>query len=165
MGFEVDVSGPDIFEKDYTVMVAETGKSGVILGHKFSDKNRKIIRAKHGQRQYRYAVSKKGKANLRVRLYCITIYCIFRELKKRHGLKKVNLDVCRDFSGNEAQIKINLNHFTGKLLKIDIRMQFVALPKEAAADKYAFLVRHDKLNKLAKLCVPIKLEEFERFLK
>ena len=62
MDFEIDVSGSDIFERDYTILVAEASNNKIMLGHKFTDKNRKILRARHGQGHYRYPNSKQGKS-------------------------------------------------------------------------------------------------------
>ena len=80
-------------------------------------------------------------------------------------MKEINLSICRDFSGNEAMIKQTLSHFLGTKLRLAIKMQFLRLSKESIADTYAYLIRKDKLNKLAKFCIPIKTEEFEAFLK
>jgi len=166
MNFEIDVSGSDILAKDYTIVVAKANTAKLVLAHKFSDKSRKIFGSRHGQGDYRYPVSRKGKADLRLRLYCVAIYYLFRELKKRHRLKELSMDVCRDFSGNEADIKVQLKSLLEKRLRLKIaEMNFVKLSKESVADNYAFLIRHDKHNEFAKYCLPIKIAEFEIFLK
>ncbi len=163
--FEIDVSGPDIFSKDYTILVAEASNEKIMLGHRFEDKARAIIRSRFGEGGYKYRHSKKGGVYLKIRLYCVTIYYIFKELKRRHRLKEIHLDICRDFSGNEAEIKNQLNHLLGKKLGLEVKISFLKLPKGSIADKYAFILRHDKLNKLAKLFLPIKVAQLEAFLK
>jgi len=163
MDLEIDVSGSDIFDKNYTILVAEPSNS-TMLGYKFSSRIQKIIRSKHGQGQYRYSTSKKGKSDLKVRLYCVSIYFIFKELKRRHNLKKVFLRICRDFSGNEADIKEQLKQLLKKL-KIETEIIFEKLSGDSVADRYAFLIRKDTKNLLAKHCIEIELDEFEAFLK
>lgn len=165
MLFEIDVSGSDIFEKDYTILVAEENNKGLMLGHKFSNKIIKVIGARHGQGIYRYARSKKGKTNLKIRIYCVAIYYIFKELKRRARLKKVSLKICRDFPGKEAQIMQNLKQLLGKGLKLELEMEFLKLPKDSIADSYAYLLRKDKQNKFTQYLLPIELDEFEVFLK
>ncbi|MFH1257081.1 MAG: hypothetical protein V1494_07380 [Candidatus Diapherotrites archaeon] len=165
MDFEIDVSGSDIFEKDYTILVAERGNSKILLAYKFSDKNALTIRSRHGEGKYRYPYSKAGKSNIKVRLYCVAIYFLFKELKKRFKLKDVTLAVCRDFSGNESKIKQNLEFLLGTKLGLNVSIAFQKLPKNSIADKYAFLIRHDTLNKFSSCCIKIKVEEFEEFLK
>ncbi len=170
MLFEIDVSGSDIFEKDYTIMVAEKNAK-ILLGHKITEKTRKTIRAKQGQGHYRYSQSKKGKASLKVRVYCTIIYFIFRELKRKHNIENISMEICHDFPGRETEIREMLKQLLGKNktakslnLKIE-RISFVELPADSPADNYAFLLKRDKLNKLKNLECRIKTEEIEEFLK
>ena len=41
--FEIDVSGSDIFDKNYTILVAAADNNEIMLGYKFTDGNREII--------------------------------------------------------------------------------------------------------------------------
>ncbi|MFH1234453.1 MAG: hypothetical protein V1493_02470, partial [Candidatus Diapherotrites archaeon] len=163
--FEIDVSGSDLFAKDYTVVVAETGNDKNMLAHKFADRSKEIIRSRHGQNLYRYPNSKKGTTDLKIRLYCVAIYFLFKELQKRFKFREATIDICRDFPGNEADIRQSLKHLLGAKLGLSVAMHFTKLPKESIADKYAFLIRHDSYNKLGKYCLEIKTEQFEEFLK
>lgn len=165
MNFEIDVSGSDLFVKNYTIVVAESNNSELMLAHKFNPKTISIIRARFGQGKYRYPNSKKGIVDLKIRLYCVSIFFIFKEFKKRFKFKEVNLDICRDFSGNEVWIKQSLNYLLENKLGLLVSIRFTKLGKESVADNYAFLIRHDHYKKLDKYCVKIKVEEFEEFLK
>lgn len=164
MDFEIDVSGSDIFAHGYTIVVAEAGNGRRMLAHKFADAVVQVLRARHGQGEYRYPNSKRGKSDLKIRLYCVAIYYLFKELKRRHKFKDANLDVCRDFSGNEADIKQSLQHLLGSRLGLRINVNFVKLPKGSIADKYSSAIRRDKSNRLKKFCLELGVSEFEAFL-
>ncbi len=161
MDFEIDVSGEDIFNKNYTICIAN--KDGIIKGFKFDSKLGQVINSRHGQGLYpKYKKSNKGNASLKVRVYCIIIYFLFKSIKKK--IKNVNLAVCRDFSGRENDIKINLEFLFTKL-KIDLGdVMFVKLPSDSSADHYAGLMRQDNKNKM-KTYVNITLKDIEKFLK
>lgn len=81
MRFEIDVSGSDLFEKDYTIVVAgrnANSKKPMIFGYKFDEEIIKILKAKHGQELYRYKLSKFQRSLFKIRLYCVVIYYIFK---------------------------------------------------------------------------------------
>jgi len=165
MVFEIDVSGSDIFEKDYAILVAETGNRKIMLGHRFPAGTIEVIRARHGQSEYRYKKSKEGKSNLKVRLYCVAIYFLFKELKRKYKIKEANLNICRDFSGKEENIRQNIGFLLGKKLGLMTNIAFCRLPANSVAHRYAYLLRKDNLNKFSKYNLQIGLGEFEEFLK
>lgn len=159
MEFEIDVSGTDIFEKDYTVCVAN--KDGIIKGFKMTPEFISVINSKFGQNLYRYPKSKNGRVLLRVRLYSILIYFLFKSIKINES---ITLVICRDFNGRETEIKSNLIYLFGLIgLKIE-RIVFCKLDKGSIADKYAYLMRKDTKNKL-KTYVHISIEDVEKYLK
>ena len=159
MKFEIDVSGQDLLSKDYTICVAND--DGIIKGYKFSSEIVKIIHAKFGQRMYKYSKSQKGTALLKIRIYSIVIYYIFKSIK----IKEINLKICRDFAGHENDIKSNINYFLRDKLKIKIKsMHFGKLNDKSNAHKYAYLMRKDSKNKIDGY-VNIKLKDIEKFLK
>ena len=161
--FEIDVSGQDILDEGYTLVVAENKSSGLLLGFKMQNSVISQITYSWRAGTYRYANSKKGKTNLRVRLYCIIIYKIFCELRKVVVGRKILLEICRDFDGKEEQIKQNLLFFLGKL-ELEPEFVFAKLSKESIADKYAYLLSKDTQNKFKDLLVEIKPKEFEELL-
>lgn len=170
MKFEIDVSGSDLFEKDYTIVVAErntSSKKPMIFGYKFDEEIIKILKAKYGQELYRYKLSKSQRSLFKIRIYCVVIYYILKHIYKINKKleKNIQLTICKDFDGRENDIKSNLNFLLRKKLSLDIETTFTRLPKESNADKYAYLMRKDKKNLMKKYYVGIKLEDFEKFLK
>lgn len=161
MEFDIDVSGQDLLSKDYTICVAN--QDGIIKGYKFSSEVVKIIHSKFGQGIYtKYSKSKKGMITLKVRLYSIMIYYIFKSLKLK---EEIELNICRDFSGHEQDVKSNLNYFLKDKLKIKIKkIRFGKLKDSSNAHQYAYLMRKDNKNKLDTY-IDIKLKNIEKFLK
>ena len=158
MEADIDVSGMDIFEANYTICVA-TKES--IKGFKLTPKLINIIYFRYGQGFYRYKKSKKGTSLLKVRLYSVIIYYILKSFKVRD---RITLNVCRDFSGKEAEIKSNLRYLLGELLKVRVDcFNFCTLGKDSLAHRYAYLMRKDTRNKL-KTYVKIGIKDIERFL-
>jgi hypothetical protein len=90
---------------------------------------------------------------------------IFKGLKKGRRLSRINLDICRDFSGKEAQIKQNPNYFLVTRLGLKMELGFCKLPPGSMANDYAYLIRKDRANKFRQYLLPIKLDEFGAFLK
>ena len=159
MEFEIDVSGTDIFEKDYTICTAN--KDGIIKGFKMTPEFISVINSRFGQGIYRYQKSKNGRILLKVRLYSILIYFLFKSIKINES---ITLAICRDFNGRETDIKSNLIYLFGLLgIKIE-RIDFCKLGKGSIADKYAYLMRKDTKNQL-KTYVHISIEDVEKYLK
>jgi hypothetical protein len=163
MDFEIDVSGEDIWNHDYTIVIAEKSNTSFIRGFKFTKELIQILRTRHGEGQYRYSMSKQDKSLFRVRTYCIVVYYLFKKLKLERGTE-INLHICRDFQGHERDITSNLKPLIEKLgLKIN-KPIYQQLPKGSIADKYAYLLRNDTKNQF-KNYFNISLEEIEEFLK
>lgn len=159
MEFEVDVSGEDLFNKDYVICIAN--KDGIIKGYKIGSGIGGIINSRHGQGLYRYDKSKSGKSLLKIRVYSIIIYYLLKSLNLKDG---VELTLCKDFNGREQNILSNLNYFLGERLGLSVGINFVKLSKDSNAHRYAYLMRKDTKNKLDAY-VKISLEEVEQFLK
>src|SRR3989338_183866 len=162
MNFDIDVSGSDLLSKNYTICIASTANV-IIKGYKLNEEIVSILSSKYGQGVYRYKKSQKGKSSIKVRIYCIIIYYLFKSLNLKG---EVSLNICRDFKGREDDIKKTLKYFLETLLGLDInhRFYFVKLSPDSNADKYAFLMRHDTKNQM-KTYINISLEELERWLK
>jgi hypothetical protein len=158
MNLDIDVSGEDILNKDYSICIANN--DGTIKGFKFSKELTKILGAKHGQNLYRYGTSKKQKATFKVRLYTIIIYYLIKQIKN----KQIHLTICKDFSRREHDIKSNLDYFLKNILKKEITYEFRKLDKNSNAHHYSYLMRKDTKNKFNNY-IKISLEEIEKFLK
>ncbi len=160
MEFEIDISGEDLLSKNYTICIAD--RNGLIKGFKFNEGFIKILSSRYGQGLYKYVKSQKGKALLKVRIYSIIIYYLFKSIKIN---EEISLNICRDFQGRETDIKENLRFFLSKLLSLNInKIYFMKLDENSNAHHYAYLMRKDNKNKM-KTYVKIKLEEIEKFLK
>lgn len=161
MEFDIDVSGEDLLSKDYTICIAN--KDGIIKGFKFSEKLVKDLSSRYGQGFYRYKKSKKGKSDFKIRLYCTTIYYLFKSIKLQND---ISLNICRDFIGREDDVQKSINYFLNNKLSLDLcdRIYFCKLPETSNAHKYAYLMREDKRNKLSTY-VNIELKDFEKLLK
>ena len=159
MDFDIDVSGEDLLSRDYTVCIAN--KDNVIKGFKITQEFISTINSKFGQDFYRYNKSKNGRALLKVRIYSIIIYHLFKSIKIS---SPIVLNVCRDFNGREDDVKSNLEYFLGKLLNLKIEIKFGRLGHDSIAHKYAYLMRKDTKNQL-KTYIKIELHEIEKFLK
>ena len=130
------------------------------------------ILSRYGQGKYKYSKSNKGKADLKTRVYCAVIYLIFKELKKRHNLKEISLEICRDLSGREKNIKEMLEQLLGtkdskRGLKLNLNSIFFTklIKGKSLADEYAYLLRRDRINKFTQYYANIHAEEIENFLK
>jgi len=163
MEFEIDICGNDILEKDYTIVVAD--KNNLINGFKFNEKIIKIINSRRGEGRYRYKLSRSGKSLFRVRLYCIIIYNIFKEIRKKGVNNEIELKICRDFNGHEREITSQITYFLEKKLKFKIiNLIYLKLPKYSNADRYAYLMKKDRKNKM-KTYITIDLETIEKYLR
>ena len=161
MEFEIDVSGEDLLSKNYTICIAD--KNGIIRGFKFNEELIKILSSRYGQGLYKYKKSRKGKSDFKIRLYCIVIYYLFKSLKIS---REVSLNICRDFTGREDDIRKSLIYFLEDKLNLGLndRIYFCKLTKDSNAHKYSFLMREDRKNKM-RTYIKIKPEDFERWLR
>lgn len=158
MTFEIDVSGEDIFSKNYTIVLAD--KDNLIRGFKFNEESIKIIRSRHGENKYRYPKSRHGTPLLKVRLYCVVIYYLFKDIKLKD--KEIYIEICRDFHGHEREITSQLKYFLEDRLGLKITIHYLKLPKGSNADRYAHLMRKDKKN-LMKNYVSINIKDIEKY--
>jgi len=157
MDFDIDVSGDDILNSNYSICVANN--DGCILGFKFSSELIKILSAKLGQNLYKYKTSQKQKATFKLRLYSIVIYYLIKTL----SVNQINLNICKDFSGRENDVKSNLDYFLVKLLGKEVTYHFTQLSNQSNAHRYSYMMRNDTKNQL-KVYVKINLNDFEKFL-
>ena len=125
MDFEIDVSGEDIFTNDYTIVIAD--KNNLIRGFKFERSLIQILRTRFGEGRYRYLPSHQGKALFRIRIYCIVIYYLFKNINFKNQTKEINLEICRDFQGHEKDINSNLKYFLEAKLGFKINIIYSRL--------------------------------------
>ena len=157
--FEIDVCGEDLLKGDYSVCVASKDGS-VVVGYRLEKFFAKILNSRWGQGLYRYEKSRRGKSKLKIRIYTLIIYHIFREINSKGP---ISLNICRDFDGQDADIRIRLRDLLeNKLgLLIEERYYFCKLSGHSFAHKGAYLIYKKKFNGLIK----INQKEFEEKLK
>jgi len=163
MKFEIDVAGYDLFrDKDFVICMARDDGS-LIKGFKFSEElidslisNWKLNRYKY---YYNQAETKRG--ILKVRIYSIVIYYLFKSIQKPSF---ISLTICPDFKGRENEINQSLRFFLNEKLKIKIgRPLFQKLSKSSYAHTYASMMRRDQKN-LLNSYVDISLKDIEKYL-
>ena len=160
MKFEIDVSGYDIFSKNYVICIA--GEKGLIKGFKFKEELVREIISNWQNKKYGYGKSNKERAFFKVKLYCVIIYHLF----KSTGLKnRISLTICRDFHGHKNDINNTLRYLLEKRLGLQIGSpRHQRLPNSSEAHRYANLMHNDTLNKLTTY-VDITLKDIEKFLR
>ncbi|GEM_PF-1059322 len=164
MEFDIDVSGEDLLSKDYTICIAS---EKIIRGYKITTNFINIINSKFGQGIYKYDKSQKGKANLKVRIYCLALYYLFKSIYPKIKDKKIILNICRDFSSKENQIKLNIQSLLVKNLKLNLDiddLNFSRLDPKSNAHRYSYLMRMDFKNQFKENYVNIRIEDIEKYL-
>ena len=162
MEFEIDVSGEDIFNRDYAICIAD--RNNIVRGYKFDEKTIQILRSRHGKGVYRYGLSHQEKAYLKIRIYSVIIYYLFKDILDKISNKEVNIKICKDFQGHEKDITSNLLYLLRDKLRLKISIRYSRLSDDSPAHKYALIMRQDKLDKMQGY-VKINLEEIEKFLR
>lgn len=160
MDFEVDVSGGDLLSRDFVVCLAS--KDGItIKGFKTTSDLVEKLALNHRVGKYRYDYSKKGKANLKIRLYCGIVYYLVKSIQA----EKVMLLLCKDFDGREDDIKPALKYLLESKLGVEVEgILFSRLEEDSIAHKYSYLMRKDSLNQM-KTYINISFKELEEFIK
>jgi len=164
MKFEVDVSGQDLFDENYVICVAEKDKTenSKIKGFKFSREISQKLQENWSKGKYKYLYAPNKRGLLKVRIYSIILFYLFKELKIKEPL---SLTICRDFKGHENDIEMNLNFFLKEKLKIKLgKPLHQKLSNNSKAHWYAFMMAKDSEN-LLKTYVNISLEDIEKYLK
>jgi len=160
MDFDIDVSGEDLLSKDYTICIAsKNGK--IIKGFKFTKELINIINSRFGEGKYKYEKSQQGKTNLKIRIYSVIIYYLFKSANLNK--KELSLTICRDFDGKENEVKANLDYFLEQLLSFNIEIHFDRLELTSNAHLFAKAMRFDYNNTIGTY-VKITLENIETYL-
>ena len=157
--FDIDVCSEDLLNGDFSVCFAsKDGK--VVQGFRIGKELSKIINSRWGQGMYKYKKSKKGKGNLKVRIYTVIVYFIFKKINPK---VPIALNICRDFDGQEAYIREMFGYFLERrlYLKIDNRFYFCKLSGNSFAHKGAYELNKKKI----KSRVIMSLENIERYIK
>jgi hypothetical protein len=154
--FEIDVSGSDLLSKNYAIAVCEKNTEN-IKSFKF-DEQFVLTLAK----KYIHGKSQRAKIMFKVRVYCITLYYIFKSFQLKENTQ-INIHICRDFHGHERDISSQLKYFLEDLLKLKININYSRLESDSLADRYAYISAKDTQN-LFKGYINLSFQEIEKFL-
>jgi len=161
--FEIDIAGYDIFgDEDFTICIAKDDGS-LIKGFKFNKTliDSLILNWKNGKYRYYYDLMEAKRGILKVRIYSIILYYLFKSIEKQEF---VSLTICRDFKGRENEINQSLKFFLEKEVDIKIgKPLFQKLSRKSYAHIYASMMRRDKRNLLG-CYVKIDLDDIEKYL-
>lgn len=161
MKFEIDVSGSDIFKENFTICIANKDDDR-IKGFKFKKELIDKILKNWKEGNYRYGYSDKQRAFLKVRLYCIIVYYLFKSFDE--NLERISLTICRDFHGHVNDINQSLRYLIENKLNVKIGSpRHQKLPKNSKAHWYAYMMHKDNANKLS-IYVDIDKKDIEKFL-
>jgi len=163
MKFEVDVSGYDLFNDTYVICIArEDGE--IIRGFKFTKAliNSLVSNWKQNKYRYEYNSFETKRGILKVRIYSIILYYLFKSIEKPDFL---SLTICRDFKGRNNEIVQSLRYFLEGLLQIKMgKPLFQRLANSSHAHIYASMMRKDIKNQF-RTYVDIGLQDIEKFLR
>ncbi len=112
--FQIDKSGSDLFDKDYSVVLIIDKKTiyGINIPQKIKDDL--VSRFKRGEMNISATSEKTKKNRFRIRFHtAIIISLIGQAIKELGYLEDVNIEICNDIDGHFHEIKDMLfKHFT-----------------------------------------------------
>lgn len=104
--FQVDKSGRDIFEKDYSVVLIVDKKEiyGINIPQEIKDKI--MYEFKQGKLWKPENNEKRDKLRLRIRFHTSIIIILMLKAIRDHGfIDELNIEICNDFDGHFHEIK------------------------------------------------------------
>ena len=111
--FQIDKSGSDLFEKDYSIVIVVDKKDiyGVNIPQKIKDEI--ISRFKKGELSINGPTEKTKKNRLRIRFHTAVIIQLINQIIRDLGyVEEINIEICNDIDGHFHEIKYMLfNHF------------------------------------------------------
>jgi len=167
--FQVDKSGGDIFEKDYSIVVVVNKKNvyGVNIPQKIKDDL--VSKFKKGDLKINHHSPKKRKNRFRLRFHtAVVIKVIERVLYEIGSVEEVDIQICNDFDGHFHEIKdmifSNLSRIIPSLEYEDIVE--TKFRKPSFIDDMGKAFRNKELDKLRDCNkVKLKFEELVNIIK
>lgn len=114
--FQIDKSGNDLFEKDYSVVLVVNQKKvyGINVTQKIKDEM--IFKLRSGELKIQAPTEKTKKNRLRIRFHTAIIISLIEHAISDFSLDEVNIQICNDIDGHFHEIKdMIFKHFTKTL--------------------------------------------------
>ncbi|MDA3836263.1 MAG: hypothetical protein PF542_01435 [Nanoarchaeota archaeon] len=100
MRIEIDVSGQDLFHKDYSICVVD--KRGCVKSFRFKEEVIDKIKSHWKNREYTIPSYAKP-ARFKFKLYSIVVQILLGNLLEEEESKEISIHFCRDFPSYEKQ--------------------------------------------------------------
>lgn len=115
--FQVDKSGRDIFEKDYSIALIVNKKKVYGINIPQEIKDRVMHEFREGKLWLGGKSEKRNKMRLRVRFHTIIITMLMQKAIKDQGqINEINIEICNDFDGHFHEIKNMIYMHLSKLI-------------------------------------------------
>ncbi|MFH1187197.1 MAG: hypothetical protein V1697_03460, partial [Candidatus Levyibacteriota bacterium] len=167
--FQIDKSGGDIFEKDYSIVLISNKKEIYGVNISKNVKDRLIYLFKKKELNIHAHSEKKKKNRFRLRFHtAIVIRLIEKAIYDLGSVDEINIQICNDFDGHFHEIKDmifkNLTKLIPNLKPEDIVQ--TKFQKPSLIDEVGKAFRNNDKNKLKKYNqVKINLDELIKIIK
>lgn len=138
--YKIDVTGDDIFNKGYGIIVLYNNKQ--VYGYKFSSEMQSEIRNNFKGGCYGFSNSK----IIKPRVYCAVLSLILKQVSEENQThdEEFDLHLCNDFDGHQHDIIQFLKDITKNML----------IFKDISTDNYHF-TKHPKKSKIQKFSLQL----------
>ena len=164
MKIEIDVSGSDIFQDNYSICISDG--TGNIMGFKFDQGIIDKLKSNWQKEKYNKCPYCPNAGKFKVRIYRVILRYLIKELfkKNKNKNKEITVNYCRDFPSHENGITQSIKHRIENIHKRKLKRIYCArLPKNSDAHVYAYMMNKDKYNYL-RCYVKISLKDIEQGL-
>jgi hypothetical protein len=162
MTIEIDVSGSDIFCKDYCICAVDN--EGIVKGYKFKEEDVEKLKEGFVNKKYTRLDKRTTPSKFKVKIYLIVLKHLLKELFKEHKKEEISILFCRDFPGHENAISRSITH---QILNVHKRklstIKCGKLPSLSDAHRYAYMMNKDRHNYLSCYCT-FSLKDIEEQL-
>lgn len=167
--FQVDKSGGDIFEKDYSIVLVANKELIYGTNIKKSIKDSIVHQFKQGNLRINHYSEKKKKNRFRLRFHMAIVIKLFEQAIKDLGfIDEINIQICNDFDGHFHEIKDMVFKHLSRLipsLKPEDIVQ-TKFNKPSLIDGVGKDFRNNNKSKLAKYNkITLNLEELTKIIK
>ena len=137
--FQIDKSGGDIFEKDYSIVLVINKKKVYGINIPQNIKDDLINRFKTGDLNIHANSEKKRKNRFRLRFHTSVVIKLIEYFVSKNSINELNIENCNDFDGHFHEIKDmvfkNISKIIPHLKREDIIQ--AKFPKDSLIDKVA----------------------------